>query len=122
MRRRDDLLWVLADHQRRYAGGVALCREDPRVRAAAGADVGDVDAGRAQPRMGSGDVGHTPGEAPQAVRPVADPDFQIMRHLDDEIAAAEEEEPRTPRRLAAVEAQAEPPAAGVEGDGPFGVG
>ena len=101
-------LRVRADHQRRHAGGVAARREDARVRTAAGADVGNVDAACPQPGVSLGDIGHAPGQAPQPIRPVADPGLEIVRDLDDEIAAAEEDEPRAPRRLRAVEPQAQP--------------
>ena len=67
-----------------------------RVRTAADADLGNVDAGCPQPGVSLGDIGHAPRQAPQSIRPVADPGLQIVRDLDDEIAAAEEEEARTP--------------------------
>ncbi len=72
--------------------------------------------------MRLGDVGHAPGEAPQTIGAVADPGLEVVRHLDDEIAAAEKRRPRAPGRLAAVETQAEPEAASVEGDCALGIG
>jgi hypothetical protein len=48
--------------------------------------------------------------------------FQIVCDLDDEVAAAEEQQARAPLRIAAVEAQIEPQAPGIEGDDAIGVG
>jgi hypothetical protein len=76
--------------------------EDARMRTATGADFGDVDAGCLQSGVSLGDIGHAPRQAPESIRPVSDPSLQIVRDLDDEIAAAEEEEARTPLGLRAI--------------------
>src|SRR5690348_13248691 len=51
---------ILADHQRRNAGGMALGGEYARPRPPTGAQVRNLDSGRLHPRVRFADVGHAP--------------------------------------------------------------
>src|SRR5262245_65912869 len=107
MRRQDDLPRIGADHQRRNVGRVALDREDLRMWTAAHADVGNLDAAGTQARVRFGNLRHAPGQAPQPIRPVAYAGLEVVCHLEDAIAAAQEEQADAPLRLRAIETQAE---------------
>ena len=101
---------------------VWLCTVKPGARPAAVARFGDLDAGLLESLVRLGDVGRAPRQAPELVGPIGHAFLQIVRDLDHQIAAAEEQQPRAPVRIAAVEPEVEPQPSGIEGDRALGVG
>ena len=99
-----------------------LHREDLAARSPAVARFRHVEAGRLEARVRPGDVGRAPAQAPQVIGPVRHALLEVVRDLDHEIAAAEEQQPRAPGRVAAVEPQIEAQPSGVKCDGALGIG
>src|SRR6202795_2093633 len=83
--------------QRRYAAGTAAHGHHPRSRLAAGAAFRDIDAASCEPRPGRVDIGDAPADAAKpvlrCVHLLVARLGRAVRHLDDEIAAAEEHQP-----------------------------
>src|SRR5262245_4731659 len=95
---------------------------DLSARPAPAADLREVDHGSAKAAMRARKVGDTPGETPQVVGSLANALPQFVDELNDERAAAEEQKPRAPIGVGAVEAQAETQAPRIERDGALGIG
>src|SRR6185312_6904128 len=95
------------DDDRRHIRRMALYTENLRAGPPPVARLRDLDARRLQPLVGLGDVGRAPRQAPELVRRVRHALPEIMRDLDHQVAAAEEQQPRAPLGIASVEPKIE---------------
>ena len=107
--------------QGRNFAGVAAHGHHPRARLAAVAHFGDVDAGGEQPFPGRIDIGDAPGHAPQRIACRVGMLARPVRHLDDQVAAAEKHQP-APVGMRAVERHVEAKPGAVERGGMLGIG
>ena len=72
--------------------------------------------------MGAADIRCPPAQSPELVGLVGKALAEIVHDLDDQIAAAEEQQARAPLRIAPIQPQVQPEASAIERDGAFGVG
>ena len=106
--------------QRGDAAGAAAHGEHPRARLAAGAHLGDIDAGGGEPGPRRIGVGDAPAQAPQPVARGIEVLAGPVHDLDDEVAAAKEHQP-APVRMRTVEPHVEPEPRAVQCRRPFGI-